>query len=330
MSDSNKYLGVDIGGTKILSALFDSKFSVISKNKKKVEANQGEKYFFKTLISSIEGALEEGKTTVSEISSIGIGCPGMIDFSHGVIKLSPNLSFLENYPLKEKIEEYFKKPVTLENDVNAGIYGEQQFGAAKGFKNVVGVFMGTGVGGGLIFNGELYRGSSGGAGEIGHIFMNLPGFLDTGEKFGTLEDLTGRLRVSSEAVLIAMKQQAPHLYSEVGTDASKIKSKALLNAIEKGDDAIHDLVFNKAQIIGVALANLVNILNPDRIVLGGGLVEALEALIVPVAEETMNNYAMMPNAKGVKVVSAKLGDYAVAMGAAKLGLDKLKNTEKNK
>lgn len=321
MAESQKHLGVDIGGTKILAVLFDQKFSILEKNKKKVEPNEGEKHFFKTLISSIEGVLDEGKTDISEISSIGLGCPGMIDFSRGVIKLSPNLSFLENYSLKEKVEDYFKKPVTLENDVNAGIYGEQQFGAAKNFQNVVGVFMGTGVGGGLIFNGELYRGSGGAAGEIGHMFMNLPSFLDTGEKFGTLEDLTGRLKISSEAVFIAMKQQAPHLYQEIGTDAGKIKSKVLLSSIENGDNAVHNLLFNKAQIIGVALANLVNILNPDRIVLGGGLVEALESLIVPVAQDTMNHFAMAPNVKGVKVVAAKLGDYSVAMGAAKLGVD---------
>jgi glucokinase len=151
----------------------------------------------------------------SEIESIGVGCPGMIKSPEGIIKLSPNLSFLENYPLKEKLEAQFKKPVTLENDVNAGIYGEQQFGAAKDFQNVVGVFMGTGIGGGLIINGQLFRGSNGAAGEIGHMFMNLPSFLDTGEKFGTLEDLAGRLRISSEAVLIAMKQKAPALYNAV-------------------------------------------------------------------------------------------------------------------
>jgi glucokinase len=115
-----------------------------------------------------------------------------------------------------------------------------------------------------------------------------------------------------------------------GADALKIKSKVLLYSIQNGDDAIHDLLFNKAQIVGIAVANLVNLLNPDRVVLGGGVVEALEGLIIPVVQETMENYAMAPNVKGVKVVSAKLGDYAVAMGAAKLGFDSLRQKTKEK
>ncbi len=315
-------LGVDLGGTKMLAGLLDEKFQVKALYKTAVEPNRGERYFFKNFVDSIETLLS-GKVSVKDIRAIGVGCPGIIELPEGVVRISPNISFLKNYPLREKLARHFKVPVTVENDVNAGLYGEQQFGAARGFKHVAGIFLGTGVGGALILDGKLYRGATGAAGEIGHTFLTLPTFLPGGQKAGTVEDFMGRLRIASEAMLLVMKQKAPKLLELTDYDIRKVKSKALARSIEGGDEAVRELITDKAVLLGIRMANVVNLLSPELIVLGGGLVEALGDILLPVARQTMHDYAMKPLAAHVKVAAAKLGDYAIVKGAAKLAVDTL-------
>lgn len=325
MTRRKSYLiGIDVGGTKVLTGLLNSNFEILSTKKNKVDPHKGEKAFFKSLEESILSVCDDAEIKSGQIKAIGVGCPGMILNPKGIVTLSPNISFMKNYPFREKLMRRFKVPVIVENDVNAGLYGEFQFGAAKGFQNVAGIFLGTGVGGALVLNGEIYRGSSGAAGEIGHTFLSIPSFLPGTEREGTLEGMIGRLRVASDAGYLMMKQQAPHLYESVGFDVKKIKSKALTRSIEGGDEAVLNLIYNKARLLGIAMANVVNLLNPEVIVLGGGLMEAMEKKILPVAREVMKALAMPPIVKNVRVVPAKLQDYAIVKGAAKLVVDSLK------
>jgi glucokinase len=331
MAKKKKYiLGIDLGGTKILSVLFDQNFKVVAEKKLKVEANRGEKIFWKTMVEAVSSVLEDADIASKNLQSIGIGGPGMIKFPEGRIILAPNLSFLKNYPLGERIRKTFKVPVTVENDVNAGLYGEHQFGAASGFRHVIGIFPGTGVGGAMILDGRLYRGATGAAGEIGHILMSLPSFLNSTAAVETLETLTGRLAIASGAGYLILKQKAKNLYREVEYDIRKIKSKALCRAVREGDTALYELITDKAKILGIAMANVVNLLNPEVIVLGGGLIEAMGSLVIPVAKQTMRQYALPPVVKSVRVLPARLKDYSVAIGAAKLAYDCLrKNKRRN-
>src|SRR5690349_5449220 len=149
------FIGMDLGGTKLLTAVLDKTFSVKGMSKCKCEPNLGEKVFFRTLVENVEFALDEAKISLKQVAAIGMGCPGII--KDGAVKLSPNISFLKNYPLRERLRRQFKVPAVVENDANAGLYGEQQFGAAKGYSHVCGIFMGTGVGGAFILDGKLYR-----------------------------------------------------------------------------------------------------------------------------------------------------------------------------
>jgi len=313
-----KYVvGVDLGGTKMLAALLDERYEIKSLYKAAVEPNRGEKFFFKTLVESIETVLS-GKVSIKDVRAIGLGCPGIIHAEEGVVRLSPNISFMKNYPLGEKLRRHFGVPVAVENDVNAGLYGEQQFGAAKGHKHVFGIFLGTGVGGAMILDGKLYRGATGAAGEIGHTFLSLPSFLAGAQKAGTVEDYLGRLRIASEAMLLVVKQKAPHLLESTDYDVRKIKSKALARSAHQ-DEAVRELISDKASILGIAMANVVNLLSPELIVLGGGLVEAMGDLLLPAARQVMQEYAMKPLVAQVKVVPSKLKDYAIVKGAARLG-----------
>ncbi len=317
-----KYMiGIDLGGTKVLMGLLDKNFRVCREYKAEVDGNQGEKAFLRTLFGGIEVLLEEGRITSKNVLVAGVGCPGIIRCPKGIVKLSNNISFLKNYPLQAKLSKYLKAPVLLENDANAGLYGEYKLGVARKRQHVIGIFLGTGVGGALIMDGKLYRGATGSAGEIGHTLVSMPSFLQGHGIFETVGASLGRLGVTAEAALLLLKQKAPHLFDEVGYNIKKIKSRTLLRAIEGGDKAVKGLVLDKGKMLGIVMANLANILNPEMIVLGGGMIEAMEHLILPEARRVMEECLLKPLVGSVKVVPSKLKDYAVVKGAARLARD---------
>lgn len=322
-----KYLvGIDLGGTKVLVGLLDKKFRIRKTVKLEMDGNRGEKFFFNNLIDGIEEVLEETGTSLNNIGMIGIGCPGIIDTFRGEVKLSSNVSFFKNYPLVKKLKAKLRIPIHLENDANAALYGEQQFGVARRYRQVVGVFLGTGVGGALILNGHLYRGASGGAGEIGQMFLSMPSFTELDSSKQKVGTLIGRNAIASEAAFLLLRQKSPHLLNEIGYNVKKIRSGALLRAIKAGDVALEDLVRGRAQWLGIALTNVVNVLNPELVVLGGGMMEAMGKIILPEVRKTIETYALKPVVKDLKVVPSALKDDAVILGATKLAYEILKQT----
>ncbi len=323
MSHKKPYvIGFDLGGTKVLAVLFDSKFRRVSEIKAKTKPQKGEKNFIKTLRACFDELLSESGVRRSEIAGIGIGSPGVIDEKRGVVEISPNIPFMKNYPLAAKLQRECKLPVVLGNDVNIGLFGEHQFGAAKGYAHVVGIFIGTGIGGALVLNNELYVGSGGAAGEVGHILVDPLGPICGCGKLGCFEALCSRLSIAMEAAALAARGQAPILFQEIGTDILDIRSGQIAMAIRRGDRALAELIRRKAQRVGGVMANLVNVLNPQLIVLGGGLVEAMPSLIVTEAARAMQERAMPALSRKVKVTAARLGDYAIPMGAAKRAWDR--------
>ena len=318
-------LGIDLGGTKMLIGVLDEKFQVIASQKAKVKATAGESVFFKSLVDTVNATLQLANLTIADVSAIGMGCPGIINAKKGIVVSSPNIEFLKNYPLKAKLISQFKVPVAIGNDVSVGLYGEHQFGAGKGYDHILGIFVGTGVGGALILNGEVYHGAHGSAGEIGHMLVNPLGALCGCGKRGCLETEIARPAISAEAAVLALKDMAPNLMAIAGSDVAKIKSGALEASIDQGDVAIKSLIKHKAKILGMAMANLVNILNPELIILGGGVIEAMGKIIVPESDKAMRNYGMTGLVEEVKVVPAKLKDFAVVIGAAKLAADYLQD-----
>ena len=295
----------------------DKDFEILAEVKIKTKPEKGERFFIRNLSATMKQLLLESKVRAKEVIGIGIGCPGFINPDKGVIAASPNIPFLKNYPLAKRVSRLTGIPVTLGNDVQTGLYGEHQFGAAKGYDNVIGIFMGTGIGGALILNGKPYRGASGSAGEVGHVQIDPLGPICGCGQYGCLEAFAGRLAISAEAAIAVARQKAPHLAKKSGTDIRDIKSGALAKAIRAGDTAIEHLIRAKAKRVGTLMGNLVNVLNPDMIVLGGGVVEAMPSLIARRAEKTMRAVALPTSSKYVQVAVAKLGDHSIVMGAAK-------------
>jgi glucokinase len=240
----------------------------------------------------------------------------VLDLNRGIILHSPNLGW-RNVRLKSALESKFGCLAVIANDVDAGTFGEYRFGAGQGARCVVGVFPGTGIGGGCVYEGRLLRGSVHSCMEIGHVHMQPKGRLCGCGRHGCLETVASRLAVSADAAMTAYRGQSPHLLEMAGTDLAAIRSRALASAIREGDAAVEDVLIHAAKSLGVAVASVVNLLAPDVVVLGGGLMEAVPGVFLKEVRNAVGKQAMKPF-RSVKVVAARLGDNAGVMGAAAL------------
>ena len=311
------WLGFDLGGTKMMAAVFDADFRVVASGRAKTKGAEGTAGVLERIRTMISDALGEAGLEPSSLAGIGVGCPGPLDLDRGVILQAPNLGW-HNVPLKESLEKKFKCPAVIANDVDAGTYGEYRFGAARGARCVLGVFPGTGIGGGCVYEGKIIRGRTGSCLEIGHLRVQPEGRLCGCGQRGCLETVASRLAISAEAAAAAYRGEAPALHGLAGTDLSEIKSGTLAKAIKAGDLAVEIIVRNAARHLGSAVANVVNLLAPDVVVLGGGLVEALPDIILGEVRTAVCGQAMKAFTKDIKIVAAELGDNATVMGAAAL------------
>ena len=319
-SKSRCWVGFDLGGTKMMATVFDEDFRIRASNRTKTRAQEGSKEVLARLIKTIHEALDEAKLKTSEVGGIGVGCPGPLDLDRGIILEAPNLGW-KNVALKETLEKEFGCAAVIANDVDSGTYGEYRFGAAQKARCAVGVFPGTGIGGACVYEGRILRGKTSSCMEIGHIRVQSEGRLCGCGQRGCLETVASRLAISAEAAAAAYRGEAPHLAELAGTDLAQIKSGALAKAIQAGDEIVEKIVRNGARHLGSAVAGVVNLLAPDVVVLGGGLVEAMPDLYLGEVRKTVENRAMKTFAKSVKIVAAELGDNATVIGAAALAAD---------
>jgi len=315
-------IGIDIGGTKSLFALFDEKFALIEEIKCPTHAKRGGGQAFRKMFrDSVRKLLKVAKRRKLVVPSIGIGCAGLIDYDTGVVRVSPNVAFLKGFSFRSALKSLTKAKVYAANDVQVGLYGELKLGAAKGARHVIGVFIGTGIGGALVVDGKLYRGQSGIAGDIGNYLLHAMGPLAGSSREGVLDDVASRTAIAGDAATLAAKRWAPNLRAQVGTDVDNIKSTDIARAIRHGDKAVEKLVRSRARVVGIALSNLVDFINPEVLILGGGLVEAMPSLVRNEVRKGIEAHSTKAAFKVLKVRLAKLGDHAVTAGAARLAMD---------
>ena len=317
MADSKKryWVGFDLGGTKMLAKVFDTSFKELARVRKKTKAQEGSASGLERMIGLTREAIDEAGLAVDDISGIGMGCPGPLDLNKGVLLDLPNLGW-KDVAVKKAMQKAFGCPVAIINDVDAGTYGEYRFGAGRKSRCALGVFPGTGIGGGCVTDGHLIRGKVNSCMEIGHMTVDPDGALCGCGKRGCLETVASRLAVASAAAVAAHRGEAPALLVQAGMGLADIKSGALARSIEAGDATVELIVRRAAQWLGLAVGNVVNLLAPDVVILGGGMVEAMPELYVAETLQAANAHAM-PSFRGTfKVVAAALGDEATAMGAA--------------
>ncbi len=320
-ASKNRYwVGFDLGGTKMMAAVFDKNFNIIATRRKKTKDGKGARSGIRRIAETIEEALQTAHIDHRKLGGIGVGCPGVLDLDRGVVLQAPNLGW-RNVPLKKELERTFGCRALIVNDVDAGAYGEYRFGAGRGARCVLGVFPGTGIGGACIYDGQLIRGRVNSCMEIGHIHMQPKGRLCGCGRRGCLETVASRLAISAEAAEAAYRGQTPHLMELAGTDLASIRSGALAAAIREGDAAVEAIVRHAAKDLGIAVASVVNLLAPDVVVLGGGLMEAMPGLYLKEIRAAIKRQAMKPYTQHLKVVPAKLADEAGVLGAAALVAD---------
>jgi glucokinase len=326
MTKNQGSIGIDIGGTKSLFALFDEKFALVEEIKVLTHPEKGGGRAFRALFrDSVRQLLQHAKKRGIAVRAIGIGCAGLIDHEKATVRVSPNVKFLKDLAFRPLLASVTTLPVVVANDVQAGLYGEHQFGSAKGARHAIGIFIGTGIGGALLIDGKLYRGATGVAGDIGNYLLHAIGPLAGSDREGVLDDIASRTAIAGDAATLAAKRAAPALHRMVGSDVSQIKSSDLAKAIQKGDRAVERLVRSRARVVGIALSNLVDFINPEVIVLGGGLVEAMPKLVRSEVRKGIEAHSTKAAARALKVTVASLHNHAVTTGAAKLAMDAVGN-----
>jgi glucokinase len=316
-------IGIDVGGTKTRIASFDEKLKVVEDVKLKTPKTKEE--FEAELIKAVRKLAREAKEGDQKISAIGIGFAGSVDLETATIKSAPNVPFLSGYSFKDAFKDVCKCDVVLLNDVHAALYGELKVGKAAGCKDVIAIFIGTGIGGAVAIDGKLHFGVSGEAGNIGHYLLHAFGPLAGSERHGVLDDFASRLAIAGTAATFAAKGWAPHLLESVGTDVREIKSSAFAEAMRSGDKAIEELVRSRMQIVGIVLSNLVDFLSPEVIVLGGGLTDVMPELVCAEVMAGIKAHSTPAALHGLKVVTASHAGHAVTIGAAKFALDSRKS-----
>lgn len=309
-------LGFDLGGTKMAAGLLDEKARLVYQVREKVGKISQSDLVVGKMIEMISNLLAQARVDASEVRCAGIAVPGILDRKRGRVVMSPNLGF-QQFPLTEKIQKKFSFPIFLENDVNAGLWGEYAT-YLREFQHVLGVFPGTGIGGGIIIDGKLFRGASGNAGEVGHITLQREGPLCGCGQLGHLEALASRTAMAKDAAFLISTGRLPAELTEYGTDFRNISSKFFAQALKMKQSDVVGVIDRAIEWMGLGIASMINILDPQVVVLGGGLVEKLGDYYVKKVEASLKSHAMPVIGANVKVVAARLGDDAAIVGAALL------------
>lgn len=305
---STHWIGVDLGGTKILTGLFDAEMKLVARVKHPTKPENGAAAVLQNVALGVENVLKEAKVSPEQVRGLGFGIPGQIEHHSTIVRFAPNLEW-KNLDIKPLLPSSWPWPIALENDVRMGTYGEFAHGSARGAKNVFGIFVGTGVGGGLILNGELFTGFNGHAGEIGHTIVHW--------RRGTyLEEVAGRKYQMKRAREIL--DDAPKRVRKEwkGVDLDKVKSSQLAEYYQKDDPVAVQLIDDAARALGGTVASVVNLLSPEVVVVGGGVTQALGESFIERIWEIALRFTLPGAAENVRCLPAALGDDSGIVGCA--------------
>jgi len=314
-------VGVDLGGTSLLAVVTNVKGKIMGESKRKTLPEEGAGAVLDRIAKSVREAVHAASLKMKDVCAVGIGAPGPVNPKTGVIFHAPNLGpTWNNLPIAALLSERLGCPVYLANDVDVGAVGEHAFGAGHGCDNVVALFIGTGIGGGLVLNGKLYRGSRYTAGEVGHTILLADGPLCGCGKRGCAEALASRTAIEREiraAIAAGRESVIPSILQSSGQDT--MSSSIIAAALEQGDTLTRDVMAKAEYYMGLLVANVVNILDPQVVVLGGGIVERFgRSYVEPVRETAERYYLNQQDKDKIQVVETQLKGCAGALGAAML------------
>lgn len=308
---SQFYIGVDLGGTKIYTAICNELGEIFNEEVIATEVDKGPEQIVDKIINSIKKVSKNIKA--EEIKAIGIGSPGPLNIKEGLIVSPPNLP-IRNFNIVDKIKSEFKLPTFLDNDANAATLGEYIFGAGKGTENMIYITASTGVGGGAILNGKIYRGSTSNALEIGHTTISRDGRVCGCGNRGCVESMSSGIYIEKMANDLMGEEKETTL-----KNYEKITAKEVFTEAAKGDQVSNYILSETLSYLGMAVANCANIFDPDKIIIGGGITKGGSIVLGKINEEVKNR-SLEPIYKNCKIEKAQLGDQAGVIGAVALAM----------
>jgi len=315
MTDQKPVLTVDLGGTKIIAAVVLPDGKIISRNYCLTMADKGPEAVSSRILSAVDRAIAQAKLKTLELIGIGVAAAGILDTNRGIVTTSPNLPNWRNVPLRDILADKLGVVTYIINDASAAALGEHRFGAGMGFGNIIYLTVSTGIGGGIIIDGELYSGTDGCAGEVGHMTIEAGGPQCHCGNHGCLEALASGWAVAKAAITRINDGGKSSIIELVEGRLENITAETVAVAARRGDRLAADIVAEAAEYLGIGLANLVNIFNPELIVIGGGLSKMGDMLLKP-ARKVLKERAFQLPADTVRVVRACLGSDAGIIGAA--------------
>ncbi len=319
-------LGIDLGGTKILAGVVGSRNEVLGRAKRPTPATEGGEAILKAMVEAVDEALAEARLSRQDVAGVTVGSPGPLDPETGVILFSSNIQ-VKDFPLGPLLSGILNKPVLLQNDVRVGGYGEFHLGAAAGSQNMLAAFVGTGIGGCLVRNGEIIEGATGNAGEIGHIILK-PGGPKCGcGRRGCMEALASRTAIARRINKAIQKGQSTSLRDKVGRKSGRLKSGELAEAVLQGDAVAAKEVGRAAYFLGLGLGSLMNVFGPEVVVIGGGVTEALGESWVERVRTTAREICLVDPTNKIRILPAALGDDAGMLGAALMARERFVHAE---
>jgi len=303
-------IGVDLGGTNLRTALVSQNGEVVDKVKEPTHASDGHEKVVQRLIENIKAQRDNTSRNGIKIAAVGVGAPGVIHADSGVVVTSPNFPDWNNLPLKKELEAALALPVFIENDANAAALGEQWRGAGRGISSMILLTLGTGVGGGIVLDGRIWAGADGMAGEIGHMTI-----IPDGRQCGCGNTGCLEMYASSRGIVMTYQERSPQ--------SMAITSEDIYQAARDGYALAAEVMKDMGRMLGIGIANLINIFNAEMIVVGGGVKDAWPLFIGTAREEIKKRAFEYPAAR-TQIVPSVLGDDAGMIGAAALAFQKLK------
>jgi len=308
-------LGIDLGGTKVVAGVVDAAHRILGRAKRPTPAQEGARAILDAVQAAADAAIEEAGVQRSDLAGVGVGSPGPLDAEAGVILFSPNLN-VRDFALGPDLSKALGRPVLVRNDVRVAGYGEFCLGAGRGYQDILAAFVGTGIGGCVIQQGQIVTGVSGNAGEIGHVMIKAGGPSCGCGGRGCLEALASRTAITRRVQKAVRKGVPTILGRQLSSQTSRLKSKDLAAAVRSADSVAVKEVGRAARFLGLALGGLINLLGPEIVILGGGVTEALGNPWVEQVAAAARNQAMADPKGKVKIERAALGDDAGLLGAA--------------
>ena len=321
MGSGSPVVGIDLGGTKILTGVIGAGNEILGRSKRSTPAKEGAEAILKAIVECVDEALGMARVRRDEIAGAGVGSPGPLNSETGVILFSANLN-VRDFALGPDLSRQLGRPVLVQNDVRVGGYGEFRLGAGRGYQNLIAAFVGTGIGGCLVQGGQVVTGATGNAGEIGHIVLKAGGPKCGCGARGCMEALASRTAIARR-ITRAMRKGIPTVLSEkLSRKSGRLKSGDLADAVAASDQVALREVHRAAHFLGLGLGSLINVFGPEIVIIGGGVTEALGDPWLELVRTAARRQALTDRDGRIRIERAALGDDAGILGAALLARER--------